>query len=145
MGKIKPIILPVILSVLVLSMAISPSYPSLIPAYAVEVTPVLAKKCNLEADSNKPISPDCEILNLIIAEEAARIAADEDLQEQIDDATESANETKILVIAALGVAAGYFGTMAAVFSVPCPPCAGILGSISGLLTATAAGLTVIEF
>ena len=132
MGKIKPITLSVILSVLVLSMAISPSYPSLIPAYAVEVTPVLEKKCNLQADSNKPISPDCEILNLIIAEEAARIAADEDLQEQIDDATDSANDTKILVIAALGLAAGYFGTVAAAISIPCPPCAVALGALSGL-------------
>jgi len=145
MGKIKPVILPVILSVLVLSMAISPSYPSLIPAYAVEVTPVLEKKCNLQADSNKPVSPDCEILNLIIAEEAARIAADEDLQEQIDDATDSANETKILVIAALGVAAGSFATLSAGLAIPCPPCAVAAGTISGLLTATAAGLALIDF
>ena len=84
MSKIKPIILPVILSVIVLSMVISPTYPTLIAAYAVEVPPVLNKKCDLSLPPDEPISPDCELLNLIIAEEAARIAADNVLQGNID-------------------------------------------------------------
>jgi len=86
MGKNKSKILPMILSVLVLSMLISPSYPTLNNAYAAPAeTPTLDVKCAAEVNSNKPVSPDCQLLNLLEEEVAARIAADLVLQQNIDD------------------------------------------------------------
>jgi hypothetical protein len=45
-------------------------------AFAVPEGTALEMKCKAEVDSNKPISPDCELLNLINEEIEARMAAD---------------------------------------------------------------------
>jgi len=162
MKKIKQIILPVLLSVIVLSMVISPTYPNLISAYALEVPKVLDKKCDLSLPPDEPISPDCELLNLLIAEEAAReaadivlqnnidaeeaarIAADADLQTQIDDAIDKSNVAIDEAIVALGIASGVTAVAAAGCTalVSCAPAApgfaalsAVLGTIAGILGA----------
>ena len=163
MSKIKPIILPVILSVIVLSMVISPTYPTLIAAYAVEVPPVLSKKCDLSLPPDEPISPDCELLNLIIAEEAARIAADIVLQNNIDaeeaariaadanlqsqiDVAVSDGQTAIQEAKrALGIGAGLFAAAAAGCAIFCPASAAALSGIAVLLGVSATVLDLIDF
>jgi len=85
MSKINSMIVTTIFSVLILSMVISPTYPTLIPAYAAPPeTPTLDVKCEAEANSGKPVTADCQLLNLLNEEIAARIAADIILQENID-------------------------------------------------------------
>ncbi len=85
MSKINSMIVTTIFSVLILSMVISPTYPTLIPAYAAPPeTPTLDVKCEAEANSGKPVTADCQLLNLLNEEIAARIAADIVLQENID-------------------------------------------------------------
>jgi len=163
MRKIKPKILTVILSVLVLTMAISPTYPTLIPAYAVEVTPVLGNKCDLSAEPDKPISPDCELLNLIIAEEAARIAADivlqnnidaeeaariaadANLQSQIDVAVSDGQAAIVEAKRALAIGAGLFAAAAAGCAVFCPASTAALSGIAALLGVSATVLDLIDF
>jgi len=85
MEREKSKILPIILSVIVLSMLISPTYPTLNNAYAAPPeTPTLDVKCQAEGNSNKPVTADCQLLNLLNEEIANRIAADDTLQGNID-------------------------------------------------------------